>query len=108
MEVLALTRKLVEIESITGNEAGVGACVLQLLEELTSQYGGVAEPVEVAANRFNVLARFGEPAVTLSTHLDTVPPFMPLGEDETHLWGRGACDAKGIAAAMICAAELLL
>jgi acetylornithine deacetylase len=108
MEVLALTRRLVEIESITGNEAGVGVCVLQLLEELTSRYGGVAEPVEVAANRFNVLARFGEPAVTLSTHLDTVPPFIPFREDETHLWGRGACDAKGIAAAMICAAESLL
>ena len=108
MEVLALTRKLVEIESITGNEARAGACVLQLLQELTSQYGGVAEQIEVASERFNVLARFGEPVVTLSTHLDTVPPFVPLHEEETHIWGRGACDAKGIAAAMICAAESLL
>ena len=108
MEVLALTRKLVDIESTTGNEADVGACVLQLLQKLASQYGGVAEQVEVAPERFNVLARFGEPAVTLSTHLDTVPPFIPLHEDETHIWGRGACDAKGIAAAMICAAESLL
>ncbi|MGC9999295.1 MAG: M20/M25/M40 family metallo-hydrolase [Bryobacteraceae bacterium] len=108
MEVLALTRKLVDIESTTGNEADAGACVLQLLQKLASQYGGVAEQIEVAPERFNVLARFGEPAVTLSTHLDTVPPFIPLREDETHIWGRGACDAKGIAAAMICAAESLL
>jgi len=108
MEVLSLTRKLVDIESITGNEARAGACVLRLLRELTSQYGGAAEPVEVAPDRFNVLARFGEPAVTLSTHLDTVPPFIPSREDETYIWGRGACDAKGIAAAMICAAQSLL
>src|ERR1039458_7780680 len=108
MDVLALTRKLVDIESTTGNEAHVGACVLQLLQKLTSQYAGVAEQIEVAPERFNVLARFGEPCVTLSTHLDTVPPFIPLHEDETHLWGRGACDAKGIAAAMICAAGSLL
>src|ERR1039458_2122032 len=108
MDVLALTRKLVDIESTTGNEAHVGACVLQLLQKLTSQYAGVAEQIEVAPERFNVLARFGEPCVTLSTHLDTVPPFIPLLEDETHIWGRGACDAKGIAAAMICAAGSLL
>jgi acetylornithine deacetylase len=108
MEVLALTRKLVDIESITGNEAQVGTCVLQLLRELTSQYGGIAEPIEAAPGRFNVLARFGQPAVTLSTHLDTVPPLIPSREDETHIWGRGACDAKGIAAAMICAARSLL
>lgn len=108
MDVLALTRKLVDMESVTGDEARVGTCVLRLLQALTSQYGGLAEPMEVASERFNVLARFGEPAVTLSTHLDTVPPFIVSREDETHIWGRGACDAKGIAAAMICAAQSLL
>ena len=69
MEVLALTRKLVDIESTTGNEADVGACVLQLLQKLASQYGGIAEQIEVAPERFNVLARFGEPAITLSLSL---------------------------------------
>ncbi len=108
MDVIALTRKLVDIESVTGNEGGVGACVLQALEALTSRYGGIAEPVEVAPDRCNVLARFGTPVVTLSTHLDTVPPFIASREDEAHIWGRGACDAKGIAAAMIGAAETLL
>ncbi len=93
---------------MTGNEGGVGACVLQVLQALTSRYGGIAEPVEVAPDRFNVLARFGTPVVTLSTHLDTVPPFIASREDEAHIWGRGACDAKGIAAAMIGAAQTLL
>ena len=108
MEVLSLTRELVDIESQTGSEARVATVVLQLLDGLASRYGGVAERMEVAPDRFNVLARFGEPVVTLSTHLDTVPPFVALREDESHIWGRGSCDAKGIAAAMICAAESLL
>jgi len=95
MEVFALTRKLVDLESITGNEARVGACVLQLLRELTSQYGGGAEQIEVAPERFNVLARFGEPVVTLSTHLDTVPPFIPLHEDKTHIWGAALAIPRG-------------
>jgi acetylornithine deacetylase len=63
-------------------------------------------PVE--PNRDNVFVCWGEPAVTLSTHTDTVPPFFPSNEDSEWIWGRGACDAKGIAAAMIAAAERLL
>ena len=59
-------------------------------------------------NRFNVFAYWGQPVVTLSTHMDTVPPFFPSREDEETIWGRGACDAKGIIAAMIAAAEMLL
>ena len=108
MEVLSLTRELVDIESQTGSEARVGTYVLQLLQGLASRHGGVAERMEVAPDRFNVLARFGAPAVTLSTHLDTVPPHVPFREDDAYIWGRGSCDAKGIAAAMICAAESLL
>jgi acetylornithine deacetylase len=62
----------------------------------------------VRAGRVDVLATAGEgPYVTLSTHLDTVPPYIPPRRDDTHLYGRGACDAKGIAAAMLCAAERL-
>jgi acetylornithine deacetylase len=64
--------------------------------------------MEVAPDRFNVLAVWGNPIVTLSTHMDTVPPFFPSREDDEFLHGRGACDTKGIIAAMICAAEKLL
>jgi len=66
------------------------------------------EVLEAAPNRFNVFAAFGEPVVTLSTHMDTVPPHVASREDETRIWGRGACDAKGIIASMIGAAEALL
>jgi acetylornithine deacetylase len=64
--------------------------------------------MDVEPGRFNVFAYWGEPVVTLSTHIDTVPPFVPSREDEQSIWGRGACDAKGIIASMICAAEQLL
>ena len=63
-------------------------------------------PVEERRN--NVLAWWGEPAVTLSTHMDTVPPFFASREDEEHIWGRGACDTKGIIASMIFAVRDLL
>ena len=108
MNVLSLTRALVDIESITGNELHVGEFVFQLLSDLAGRFDGVAERIEVAPDRHNVLACFGEPVVTLSTHLDTVPPFFPSREDENDIWGRGACDVKGIIAAMICAASSLL
>jgi acetylornithine deacetylase len=56
-----------------------------------------------------VFAQFGErPVVTLSTHMDTVPPFFPSREDDEFIWGRAACDTKGIIASMITAAEKLL
>lgn len=107
MDPFALTRSLVDIESITGREKAVGEYLFSLLEELTSGTGGKTERMYVAPDRFNVLATWGEPAVVLSTHMDTVPPFFPSSEDSEFLRGRGACDAKGIAAAMICAAEQL-
>ena len=59
-------------------------------------------------DRFNVFATGATPAVTLSTHMDTVPPFFASREDDDYIWGRGACDTKGIIAAMIIAAEELL
>jgi acetylornithine deacetylase len=64
--------------------------------------------MEVEPGRFNVFARWGEPVVTLSTHMDTVPPHVACREDAERISGRGACDAKGIIAAMIQAAERLL
>jgi acetylornithine deacetylase len=62
----------------------------------------------VEPERDNIFASFGEPVVVLSTHMDTVPPFIPSSEDEDHIWGRGACDTKGIIAAMITAAQQML
>jgi acetylornithine deacetylase len=63
--------------------------------------------MHVERDRFNVLATWGTPFVVMSTHMDTVPPFFASSEDAEFVRGRGACDAKGIAAAMICAAEQL-
>jgi acetylornithine deacetylase len=62
----------------------------------------------VETNRHNLFVRFDNPVVVLSTHMDTVPPFIPSYEDDEHIWGRGACDTKGIIAAMITAGEELL
>lgn len=103
-----MTRALVDIESITGRERAVGEFLHAQLKELGKRTGGVVERMEVGPERFNVLATWGTPAVTLSTHMDTVPPFIASREDEEFVWGRGACDAKGIIAAMIAAGEKLL
>ncbi len=108
MDLFALTRALVDIESVTNNEAGAGDFLFRHLSPLAARYGGHVERMEVEAQRFNVFASWGTPVVTLSTHMDTVPPFFPSREDDEFLWGRGACDAKGIITAMICCVEELL
>lgn len=108
MQVFELTRSLVDLESITGNEKGVGNFLVDRLEPLARVHSGTVERIEVEPERFNVLACFGTPIVTLSTHLDTVPPFIASREDDECIWGRGACDVKGIIAAMTAAAENLL
>jgi acetylornithine deacetylase len=108
MNVYELTRALVDIESISDNEAEVALYIDGYLQGLAASTGGRVEKMEVEGPRFNVLACWGEPVVTLSTHMDTVPPFFPSREDDEFIWGRGACDAKGIIAAMIAAAEQLL
>lgn len=107
MNIVELTRSLVDIESITGNELEVGSYLFDCLSSLARSTGGVVERMDVEVDRFNVLVHWGEPLVTLSTHMDTVPPFSPSREDAQYIWGRGSCDAKGIAASMICAAERL-
>jgi acetylornithine deacetylase len=101
---LPLAISLMEIDSTSGREGEVVAFVHRVLEERRWRVTRIA----VAAGRDDVLA-VGEkpPLVTLSTHLDTVPPFLPPRAEGSRLWGRGACDAKGIAAAMICAGERL-
>ena len=107
MDVFALTRSLIDIESITGNEKAVGDWVFDYLQPLVTEYGGTLEKIEVEPNRNNVLAMWGEPVVTMSTHLDTVPPFFASREDDEFIHGRGACDVKGIIACMIHAAKAL-
>jgi acetylornithine deacetylase len=108
VNVFELTRALVDIESISGNEAAVGRYLHTHLSKLAATSGGTVETMDVENGRFNVLATWGSPIVTLSTHMDTVPPFIPSREDAEQIWGRGSCDAKGIIASMIGAAENLL
>jgi acetylornithine deacetylase len=106
MNPIAFTRQLIDIESITGREGAVAEFLSQYLEGL----GYVVERMPVEGERFNVYARPAEiatPALVFSTHTDTVPPFMPSREDETNIYGRGACDAKGIIAAQVTACEQL-
>jgi acetylornithine deacetylase len=106
MDVVAFTRQLVDIESITGNEAGVGDVIHSELLRLGFQ----ADKIPVEGNRSNVYATSPQqprPDIVFSTHMDTVPPFIPSSEDATRVYGRGSCDAKGIIATQIAAAELL-
>jgi acetylornithine deacetylase len=106
MDVVALTRQLVDIESITGNEAAVGDALCRELLQL----GYSVRKMPVDGARFNVLATLPaapNPAVVFSTHMDTVPPFIPSSEDEQCVYGRGSCDAKGIIAVQIAAAQQL-
>jgi acetylornithine deacetylase len=108
MNVFELTRALVDIDSTTGIEKFVADYLSAHLASLATQYNGRLERTPVEPGRDNIFIHWGDPLVTLSTHLDTVPPFFPSREDPDFLWGRGACDAKGIIAAMIAAAEKLL
>ncbi|MGE5487201.1 MAG: M20/M25/M40 family metallo-hydrolase [bacterium] len=108
MNIFELTRALVDIESVTGNEEKAGLFLLEYLTALAARSGGSVERMDIEPRRFNVLASWGEPIVTLSTHIDVVPPWFASSEDDEFIYGRGACDAKGIAASMIKAAEALL
>jgi acetylornithine deacetylase len=108
VDLFELTRALVDIESITNHEAPVGTFLFDHLSRLADRTSGRVERCAVKADRFNVFAHWGEPTVTLSTHMDTVPPFFPSREDVEFIWGRGSADAKGIIASMIGAAEGLL
>ena len=102
-DVVAVTRGLVDIDSTTGRE---GDCVLWMATLLSEAGYGVVEQV-VDGPRRNIYAAFGKADVVLSTHLDCVPPFFPSHLDADLLYGRGSCDAKGIAACQIAAVEKL-
>jgi acetylornithine deacetylase len=103
MNLFELTRTLVNIESVTGNEK---ACA-GMLRDYLAERGFEVRPIPVSPERWNVFATRGNPEIVLSTHMDTVPPFVPASEDEEFIYGRGSCDAKGIVAAQVTAAEQL-
>jgi acetylornithine deacetylase len=105
--LFARTRELIDLDSTTGREREVGELLYNRLEELCRDVGTV-EKISVDGERFNLFARWGEPRVVLSTHMDCVPPFFASEETEDEIRGRGACDAKGILASMIGAIEELL
>lgn len=104
MTLFDLTRRLIDIPSLTGEEGDAGSFLANYLEDLRYR----VETQEVEPGRLNVLATTGEaPRIVFSTHIDTVPPFIPSREDDEYIYGRGSCDAKGIIAAQIFAAERL-
>ena len=108
MDLFELTRALIDLDSTTGREQAAVDFLFKHLSQLVARRQGRVERMFAAPGRDNLLVSFGNPVVTLSTHMDTVPPYFHSREDETHIFGRGACDAKGIIAAMIAAAESLL
>jgi len=93
-----------ELDSTSGQE---GEAARFVADHLRAVGGWEVELWPVEADRFNVYARRGAPQVVLSTHLDTVPPYLPWREDAATIYGRGACDAKGIVAAQVFAAQEL-
>ena len=106
MDLFALTRRLIDIESTTPNESVAG----DFLHEELRRRGFDAQRMPVEGTRANVLATWPDharPEIVFSTHMDTVPPFIASSEDDARIYGRGACDAKGIIAAQIVASEKL-
>jgi acetylornithine deacetylase len=106
MDAVTLTCQLVDIESISGNETAVGNYLYGELCRLGYQ----TRKMPVEGERFNLYATWPEqppPTVVFSTHMDTVPPFIPSSEVGSRIYGRGSCDAKGIIAAQMAAAEKL-
>jgi acetylornithine deacetylase len=100
-DLVALARRLVSIPSVTGGEGALADFLAIHLKRL----GFRVREQKVKGRRRNILASSGPaPRVLLCTHQDTVPPFFPFSEDARYIYGRGACDAKGIMAAMIQAA----
>jgi len=104
MKLVELTKSLMSIPSVSGEEEAVGFWLRNHLESL----GWTVELQKVSENQNNLIAWLNDtPRVWFSTHLDTVPPFIPPTEDDEKIYGRGACDAKGIIASQITATERL-
>jgi len=103
MNIFQFTRELMETESVTWNEGAAG----RWLRDYLAGAGFDVTTQPVTGDRVNVYARLGEPVVTFSSHIDTVPPFIGFSEDDENIYGRGACDAKGVIAAQVFAAKKL-
>jgi acetylornithine deacetylase len=103
LDVVAFARSLIDIDSTTGREDEAGQWLAARLRALG--YNVVEQTVERGCA--NVLATVDDPLVVFSTHFDCVPPFFPSRVEGNRLIGRGACDAKGILAAQVAAAERL-
>jgi acetylornithine deacetylase len=104
IDVIAFARQLIDVPSPTESEFAVG----ELLERELIRLGFQTRRHDVTDTRFNLLALAGgTPRVVLNSHIDTVPPWFASSEDDEHIYGRGACDTKGIIAAMIAAGERL-
>jgi len=104
IDPIAFARKLIDIPSTTDDEFAIG----ELLERELQALGFATRRHEVSATRFNLLASaVDRPRVVLNSHIDTVPPWFASSEDDDYVYGRGACDTKGIIAAMIAAGERL-
>jgi len=104
MNLFELTKNLMNIPSVSGDEKAVGF----FLRDYLTSLGWTVELQAVSENQNNVIAYLNDtPRVFFSTHLDTVPPFIAPTEDDEKIYGRGACDAKGIIASQIIAAENL-
>ncbi len=103
VELVQLARTLIDIDSTSGREAAASGWVARWLRE--HDYDVVEQPV--ADDRFNVIGTIDAPDVVFSTHIDCVPPHFPSREQDGLLYGRGACDAKGILAAQLAALEQL-
>ncbi|MFL6245508.1 MAG: M20/M25/M40 family metallo-hydrolase, partial [Thermoanaerobaculia bacterium] len=103
-EPIAFARQLIDVPSPTENEFAAA----ELLDRELSRLGFATRRQDVTPTRFNLLALAGgPPRVILNSHIDTVPPWFASWEDEQFLYGRGACDTKGIIAAMIAAGDRL-
>lgn len=111
LDPIQLTRELVAIESTTYHEGAVGDFLAEFLSGRGWQVEKtpVAQPLESGhqGERWNVYAGPAAPELVFSTHMDTVPPYIPFTEDDETMYGRGVSDAKGIIAAQLAAAEAL-
>lgn len=103
MDPLELTRALVAMETPTGSERAA----TDFLDAALRRVGYTTVRQRVSAGRDNLYAYREPPALVFSSHVDCVPPYVPLAEDGESIRGRGSCDAKGLVAAMVAAAERL-
>ena len=95
-----LLKKLILISSLSGQEKNIAEYIFRILNKA----GFKTKKLPVNKDRFNIIARLGNPKIYLSSHMDTVSPFISYRENKTHIFGRGACDTKASIATMITAA----